>query len=348
MLRELKRFEPVKGKDVKTSLDAGLMAKTYAVLANRRGAAVISRPETGEILALVSSPGFDPKNLEKVLKDSNLPFFNRAISGEYPPGSVFKVVTAAAGLEEGKINPGEQIEDTGAITIGPYRYTNWYFTQYGRTDGWLNVAGALKRSNDIFFYRLGERLGIKALADWARYLGLGNNTGIDLPGEAAGLMPDAEWKKKNIGEDWYTGDTFISAIGQGNVLATPIQINQMMGVIAGQGLLCQPFLVGRQDCRKLDLNKATLEIISQGLREVCQPGGTAWPFFDYSVPVSGKTGTAEFADTQNRTHAWFSGYAPADKPEIMVTVLLEAAGEGSNQAAPVAREIFQYWFERQQ
>lgn len=351
VLRELRRIEPVKGEGLLTTLDAGLQKKAFELMDRRKGAVVVSDPNNGEILALVSSPGFDAGNLPKFLNDKDLPLFNRAISGEYPPGSTFKVVTATAALEEGKIEEMTKIEDTGEIVIGPYRYTNWYFTQYGKKEGWINIVKALARSNDIFFYRLGEYLGINALADWARYFGLGSVAGIDLEGEAKGLMPDPEWKKQAMKEDWYTGDTFITAIGQGHVLTTPLQINQMISIIANHGLLCQSFLVGGSNCRKLDISEKTINLVTEGLKQVCEAGGTAWPFFDFPVGVAGKTGTAEFGQQEDKakikTHAWFSGFAPVEKPEIAVTVLLEGAGEGSYQAAPAAKEIFKYWFERQ-
>lgn len=351
VLRELRRIEPIQGEGLLTTLDAGLQAKAFELMDKRKGAVVISNPNNGEILALVSSPGFDAGNLPKFLTDKDLPLFNRAIGGEYPPGSVFKIVTATAALEEGRIDETTKIEDTGELRVGPYRFGNWYFDQYGRKEGWIEITRALGRSNDIFFYKLGEYLGINALADWARYFGLGSQTGIDLEGEVSGLIPDPEWKETVLKDQWYLGDTYISAIGQGNILTTPLQINQMIDVIASRGKLCKPFLVGESNCRKLDIQEKTLSLVTEGLRQVCETGGTAWPFFDFPVGVAGKTGTAEFGQQEDKakikTHAWFSGYAPIDKPEISVTVLLEGAGEGSYQAAPVAKELLTYWFERQ-
>ena len=350
-LRELKRIEPVRGEDLKTTLDAGLQNKAYELLNHRKGAVVASDPNTGEILALVSSPGFDPKNLTKALNDKNLPMFNRALGGEYPPGSTFKVITAVGALQEGTIDGQSQLEDTGVITIGPYKYTNWYFTEYGKTDGWINIVKALARSNDVFFYQLGEKLGIAKMADWAKYFGFGTETGVDLGGEAKGLMPDPAWKKEVMKEDWYTGDTFITAIGQGHVLATPMQINQMMSIVASGGRLCQPHLASGVNCKKLDISQKTLDLVTEGLKQVCETGGTAWPFFDGKISVAGKTGTAEFGSDakseKGQTHAWFTGFAPTDKPQIVVTVLLEGAGEGSYQAAPVAKDLLTYWFARE-
>lgn len=346
IIREIGRNEPQTGDNLTTVLDKGLQQKAYALLAGRKGALVASDPASGEILALVSSPGFNPEAVEKYLTDKNLPLFNRAIGGVYPPGSTFKIITAAAALEEKKIDSTTLIEDTGEIQIGPYRYGNWYFSQYGRTEGWLNLIGAIKRSNDIFFYRLGESLGIRALSDWAKWFGVGNKAGIDLPGEAAGVMPDPEWKQMVKKEDWFLGDTLISAIGQGDILMTPLQVNQMTALIAAAGKACRPHLAGEADCRNLDINQETIGLITDGMKQVTQAGGTAFPFFDFPFPVAGKTGTAEYGD-KDKTHAWFTGFAPADKPNIVVTVLLEGAGEGSAQAAPVAKELLAYWFSRQ-
>jgi penicillin-binding protein 2 len=359
VLREIGRKEPVVGKSLSLSLDAGLQRKAAEILGGRQGALVASNPNTGEILALVSSPSFDPKQVADYLKNKNLPLFDRAISGEYPPGSVFKMVTATAALEEGKIDETTEIEDTGEIRIGLYRFGNWYFDQYGRKEGVLRIVRAIARSNDIFFYKLGELLGIEALDDWAKYFGLGERTGVDLLGEANGLVPSPEWKEEYKGEAWYLGDTYITAIGQGNILTTPLQVNQMTNVIASGGWLCQPYLAALEleggkskNCQHLDISDKTIALVKEGMKEVCETGGTAFPFFDFRVNgkriyVGAKTGTAEFGDPEKRTHAWFSVMAPVENPEITVTVLLEAAGEGSSEAAPVARELLSYWFSRQ-
>lgn len=354
-VRELGRSQPVAGDNLTTTLDAGLQQRAFALLSGRRGAVVVSDAASGGILALVSSPGFMPDRVARYLNDPDLPLFNRALGGVYPPGSTFKLVTAAAGLEEKVIDGETQIEDTGVVTIGDYRYANWYFTQYGRTEGRLNLTGAIKRSNDIFFYRLGEQLGIRRLADWAREFGLGRPTGIDLPGEAAGLVPDPEWKQAVKKESWFLGDTLIAAIGQGDILTTPLQVNAMTGVIAAGGSWCRPHLAGEADCRPAAVSAGTVARITAGMVEAARPGGTAWPFFNFQVngrllAVAGKTGTAEFGDPQERTHAWFTAFAPAGapdfagKPGIVVTVLLEGAGEGSAEAAPIAKAIMEDWF----
>lgn len=354
-VREIGRREPVTGKSIKLTIDLGLQKKAVTLMGQEKGAMIASNPGTGEILAMVSSPGFDPKAIEKAVNDKDLPMFNRVIGGEYAPGSTFKIITAVAALEENKIDETTEIEDTGEIKIGDkWRYGNWYYDQYGQKEGFLEITRALARSNDIFFYKLGEMLGIRQLADWAIYFGLGNRTGIDLGGEANGLMPTPDWKKEFWDEDWFLGDTYISAIGQGNVLMTPLQVNQMTSVVASKGKLCQPHLLETKiKCQALDISDKSLDLVIEGMRQVCEEGGTAWPMFgfkvkDQAIPIAGKTGTAEFgAKDDTVTHAWFTAFAPIDNPQIVVTVLKEAAGEGSDEAAPVVRDLLTYWFSRQ-
>ena len=309
---------------------------------------VVSDVGTGEILALVSSPSFDPGRPAEFVDRPEKPFFNRAVGGEYPPGSVFKLVTAVAGLEEGKVTETTQIEDTGEIRVGEFRYSNWYFDQYGRKEGALNLVGGLRRSNDIFFYRVGEAVGPEKLAEWARRLGLGKATGWELGGEGAGLVPDPAWKEKFKGERWWLGNTYHMAIGQGDVAVTPLQVNMLTGVV-GTGRLCRPeiifnFQFSIFNCEDLGISEKTLELVRQGMTEACLPGGTAFPLFGWEPQVACKTGTAQHGGKETLPHAWFTVLAPADKPEIALTVLVEAAGEGSYEAAPVAKEILEYWF----
>ena len=268
--------------------------------------------------------------------------FNRAIAGAYPPGSTFKIVTTAAGIEDGKIDKNTLFEDTGQIVVGDYTYRNWYFTQYGKTEGKIDVIGAIKRSTDTFFYKVGEWVGPEKLTIWAQKFGLGKKTGLDISGEALGLVPDPG------GRRWFLGNTYHLAIGQGDLLATPLQINMMTSVIANGGRLCRPAisdqLSATSNCQDLELKAETLRLVREGMKEACSPGGTAFPFFDFTPAVACKTGTAEFGDPQNRTHAWLTAFAPADDPEIVVTVLVEAGGEGSSVAAPIARKVLEEWF----
>ena len=390
-VRELAIREPSAGDDVTLTIDIGLQRKAVEILGDRRGAVVVSDPTSGEILALASSPGFDAnvfnkqiansgepfgeaqdRQIEAILNSEDKPLFNRALAGLYPPGSVFKIVTATAALEEGEIKESTEIEDTGEIKIGEFRYGNWYFDQYGRKEGFLNIVGAIKRSNDIFFYRLGEKTGADKIAQWAEKFGLGKLVGLNLSAEAVGVVPSPEWKETFKGERWFLGNTYHFAIGQGDLQTTPLQIHQMASVIASEGKLCKPVLVkvGQVDqviqvgkggkCEEVGIGEETLRLVQEGMVEACKPRGTAFPFFNFSTAteasasadttdgerVACKTGTAQFGDPKDRTHAWFVVYGPSENPEILVTVLLEAAGEGSYQAAPVAKELFSYWFHK--
>lgn len=373
-LRALRKVDPIPGKNIYLSLDADLQKVAFQALEKKIaeagvccGAAVAQDPKSGEILALVSFPAYDnnaftdPKRNKEVsayITSQNAPLLNRAISGSYPPGSTFKITSALAGLSLGKINASTEIEDTGIMHLGPWSFSNWYFTQYGGKDGMVDVTKALQRSNDIFFYRVGEMVGEKGLGEAAKMLGFGKKLGVDLPGEAEGLVPDGAWKEKNIGEGWYPGDTLHMAIGQGFLLATPLQILAQTSYIATDGGLTTPHLIKKitapngflikeynyQMLKKNIFKKEDLALVKVGLAKVPKEGGTAWPFFNFSIPTAGKTGTAEYGDPRGRTHAWYTSYAPADDPKIAATVLIEAGGEGSSITAPVVLEIYTWYF----
>jgi penicillin-binding protein 2 len=347
VMRVIGREEPVAGQELKLSLDLDFQLAAYEALKERgQKAALVASTSEGEILALVSYPAFDPNLLsESDLQNPDQPFFNRVIAGTYPPGSTFKIVTATAGLEEGKINAQTEIEDPGEIVIGPYRYANWYFTQYGRTEGVIDLVKAFKRSTDTFFYKVGELVGASEIIVWARTFGFGRLSEIDLGGESMGFLPDPQ------AGDWFLGNTYHLAIGQGALGVTPLQLNNMTTVIANGGKLCQPRVAEGQsdkasECEDLGLSEETLKLIREGMKEACSTGGTAFPFFDFKPQVGCKTGTAEFGDPQNRTHAWLTAFAPADKPEIVVTVIVEAGGEGSYVAAPIVKEVMEEWFKK--
>jgi len=356
--RILGRIEAIPGEDITISIDRSLTQTALeAFPTDEKGAIVVARPKTGEILALITSPSFDANVFSQTLPENpNLPMFNRAIGGTYPPGSTFKIVTAIAGLEEGTISAKTLFEDIGEIIIGPFRFPNWYFIKYGKTEGLLDLVKAMQRSNDIFFYKAGEAIGITKLAVWAKRLGIGAPLGIEIPGEAAGLMPDPAWKAKQFdtqadkevrNDQWYVGDTYHVAIGQGYLLTTPLQVNTWANVVANGGKLCRPTIEKKsQECKNLGIKKETIELITEGMQKACETGGTGWPLFNFMVPVACKTGTAEFGDPQDRTHAWFTAFAPIEEPEISVTVIVEGAGEGSDKAAPIAKKILEEWFSR--
>lgn len=379
-IRLLGKKEPQNGESLKLTIDLGLQQKAWEVIKDAKGAVVVSKPQTGEILVLLSSPSFDPniftqhrKEIENILSNKDQPMFARSISGLYPPGSTFKIVSAIAGLQEGKINESTQVEDTGKLNVGIWSFGNWYFLQYGKTEGWLDLVNALKRSNDIFFYRVGEWLGIEKLSAWAKKMGYGQATGIDLPGEAGGLVPDKTWKKEVKGETWYLGDDFITAIGQGDLLATPLQVNTATSIFAANGQLCRPYLWGEKICRNLGIKQEYLDLVKEGMKGACSEGGTGWPLFNFKVknenikfdknnffgptasdsadtiyiPVACKTGSAEATGKENKSHAWFTAFAPIEDPEIVVTVLVENGGEGSSVAGPLTKEILKWWFENE-
>ncbi|MFH1840743.1 MAG: penicillin-binding transpeptidase domain-containing protein [Candidatus Shapirobacteria bacterium] len=338
-VRDLGRREALPGRDLYLSLDANLSKIAFEALAGYRGAIVVTEAKTGQVLALASSPSFDPNQIEpSLLSDEDKPFFNRALSGAYPPGSIFKIITAAAGLEEGKIKGQTLYTDEGVIRVGDFVYRNWYFTQYGRTEGAINVVRALTRSTDTFFYKVGEWLGAEALIGWAEKFSLGNSTGIDLPAESTGHLP-------SLSQKFYLGNLYHLAIGQGDLLITPLQANLIAVVIATDGRLCLPKIQsGESTCQDLDLKKETLDLIKEGMIGACSSGGTAYPLFDFQPRVACKTGTAEYGDKEGKTHAWLVAFAPVDEPQIVVSVLVEGGGEGSSVAAPMAKKILEAWF----
>ncbi|MBI4136504.1 hypothetical protein HY469_00420 [Candidatus Roizmanbacteria bacterium] len=378
-LSELARIAPVNGKNLYTALDVSLQRVAAEALETIRsdkevnapaGAVIATRAKTGEVLALYSSPSFDPnlfvnqhafeqeihqtlfapqKSLEEILTDINRPVYNRVLSGLYQPGSTFKIITAASGIEEGVLTSETKVEDTGVITIGPFSFANWYYTQYGGKEGEVNIVRALARSNDIFFYKVGEWVGIDKLEKWAKTFKAATIVGIEIPGEAEGLV--------RLDRKWYLGDTYHVAIGQGDVIATPLQVNTWAQIIANDGKFCRPTLLKHNpptesdsmqpleiECQSVEIGEETLQLITEGMKQACAEGGTAYPFFTFEPRVACKTGTAEFGHPQNKTHAWFTAFAPADDPEIVVTVLVEAGGEGSSVAAPVAKNILTEYF----
>lgn len=358
VVRELGKQDPLPGQNLQLTLDLLLQETAASALSNRPGAVVASDPRSGEVLVLASSPGFDPNAIrEKYAEKStqaDLPFLNRAIGAVYPPGSVFKMVTAAAALSSGKLKPSFIYTDTGVITVGRFAYTNWYFTGYGRTEGKIGWQRAIARSTDTFFYKVGEVVGPEVLAQWADRMGLGDKTGLDLPGEVPGLIPTPAWKEQAKGEKWFLGNTYHMAIGQGDVLTTPLQINLVTNVLAAGGQKCTPYLVKSDTakCGKVEVTTEAVDIIKEGMVGACSSGGTAFVFFDWngrpeSFPtVACKTGTAEYVRPDGRigTHAWLTAFAPADHPTISVTAMVEGGGEGSRVAAPIVRRVLAKYF----
>lgn len=388
-VRFLGKDQPMAGQNLYTTLDIEIQKSVAEAMKEAsKGAVVVSDPRNGGILAIYSKPTFDPnlfthsktyqpvgdyKNVTSILLDGTAqPLLDRAIGGVYPPGSTFKLVTAISGLEEKAITKDTIIEDTGVLKLGAFSFANWYYTSYGKTEGPVDVVKAIKRSNDIFFYKAAELTGIDKIHDWAQKFGLGKQLGIDLPGELAGTVPNKAWKKKMLNEPWYTGDNYNLGIGQGYLLATPLQVNMFTVPFANEGVLYRPHLMRDKTyvLRKDFLDKAYVDLVREGMRESCAPTGVAWPFFDFKVkndhlPLDGrdyieeasgsavmtrvsvgcKTGTAETGDEHTLPHSWITVFAPFYKPEIVVTVLVENGGEGSNVAGPIAKKILTDYFE---
>ncbi len=377
---------PQPGHSLVLTIDRDLQARTAEFLQQgmeaakgKSAVAIVMAPQTGEVLAMVSLPTYDNNLFAQgnsqayapLLTDPTQPMFNRAIAGQYPPGSIFKIIPASGGLQDKLINKDTTFYCGGTMQVNSMG-TIWNFycwiRKLGVGHGNINVEQALAQSCDIFFYKLGggyedfPGLGLDEIDRYAQMFGLGSPTGIELPGEAPGLVPTSQWKRLNYEESWTTGDTYNMSIGQGFVLTTPLQMLNAYCAVANGGTLYRPQIVREivdadgnvvqpfqpKIIRKLDVSPDDLKIVQQGLRDAVAPGGTA-PLANLpEVPVAGKTGSAEFgpadAHGNRATHAWFVGYAPADKPEVAVIVFVEGGGEGSSTAAPIAANILRYYF----
>ncbi len=390
-VRFLGKDQPIPGRNLYTTLDIEIQMAVHEAMKDvEKGAVIVSDPKTGGILALYSKPTFDPnlfthnstyeaegayKKVEDVVMDGkNQPLLDRAISGIYPPASTYKLVSATAALESGAMKRDTLVKDTGILRVGDFSFGNWFYLQYGGTDGDVDVVKAIARSNDIYFYKAAEETGIDRLADWSRKFGLGQRLGIDLAGEKAGTVPDKEWKKKNLNESWYLGDNYNMGIGQGYLQVTPLQVNMFTVPFANGGVLYKPHLLKKNDTsvlRKDFLAKETINAVREGMKQSCEPEtGVAFPLYDLKVkndnlPIDGrdfleaasgsarmtqikvgcKTGTAEVGIEGEKPHAWITVIAPFHNPELVVTVLSERSGEGSQIAAPIAKKILEKYFE---
>jgi len=357
-IRTLGTRAPIPGQNIKTTIDYGLQKEVAQDMQGNKGAAVITDP-TGQILAFYSEPSFDsnllvnkndPKAVSALLTDTDLPFFNRVVSGTFHPGSVFKPVVSLAALEEGAIDKNFLYNDTGVITVNKFTYSNWYFSEFGRTEGEIGLTRAIARSTDTFFYKVGELTGPDNIAKWADAFGLNKPTGIDIPGETYGLIPTTDWKKKEIKESWFLGDTYHMAIGQGYVAITPVEENTYITAIANGGKLCEPRFNQNIPviCKNTNVSQKNLDLVKIGMQEACQSGGTAYTFFDFPTKHNGqtiacKTGTAEVM-SDGTPHAWFVLFTPIENPQLVATILVEHGGQGSQVAGPIARKIMDYYF----
>lgn len=341
----------IKGRDLHLTIDADLQRAAYEALKHIDGAAVVMSPRTGEILALVSTPSFDPNIFIKPVPEhvynqllAKKVFINRAISA-YPPGSIWKPVTMLAGLEHKVAHKDERLRVSGAVYFGGFRFGDWT-----NKEDTLDLVEALAWSRDTYFYQIGKRMQPEWIASAGRAIGAGSPTGIELVGEAAGIVPDPKWKLKYTKEPWYPGNTLHYAIGQSFLMVTPIQAVKMISTIASSGLVPQPHLIPNKNKEKLlrvkNISLDTFKVVQQGL-EMCVDSGTGQASKFPNIKVAGKTGSAEVKGYKHSTHGWFAAYAPAGNPEIAIAVFAEGAGHGGSVAAPIARKIFETYFRKQ-
>ena len=353
--------EPIAGNDIYLTLNSALQQYAQNLMLAQKGAIVVSEPNTGKILAMVSQPSYDPNlftqqisidQWQEIAQNKENILCNRNIQGIYPPGSVFKLITAIAALEEGIVDLKNNVYCPGYYEIGDSTFKCWKETGHGNQ----TFIEAIKNSCNVFFYTMGQKLGIDRLSHYAIMFGLGEKTGIDLPGELEGLVPSQEWKTRTFNQVWFPGDTINLSIGQGYLLATPFQIHNMVSLIASDGFMYRPFHVDKivsqsgelikqfepELIKRIDVSSETFRIIKEGMRKVIE-GGTGWKADIEEVAVAGKTGTAQ--NPQGENHAWFAGFAPYQNPEVSVTVFIEHGGDGSEAAAPLAGRIIQKYFQ---
>ncbi len=374
VVRVLSTVEAIPGHNVILSIDQALQSRGEQLLGDQAGAAVAVDPNTGQILAMVSSPSYDQnafisglshESWNALISDPKRPLENKAIQAEYPPASTYKIVAAAAGLEEGLIDVHTSVYCPGSLKFGNRTYRCW--KRWGHGD--VDVLKALTESCDVYFYKLGQELGVDRLAWYARAFGLGSPTGVDLDHEASGLVPTAAWKKKRVGVSWQKGETLSIVIGQGFNLATPLQMAMVAAAVGNGGTRYRPKIVktirtadGKtvyesqpEVVGRLPISEDNLNLVRQGLFDVVNTRhGTAWRSRLKDVAMCGKTGTAqvvgrrEDSDGDGETdpikdHAWFVAYAPSERPTIAVAVIVEHGEHGSSAAAPVAAEMIRYY-----
>ena len=374
-LRVLKRTEPESGQDLTLHLDSHLQTIAEEALGDRRGAVVAIEPATGGVLAFVSQPSFDPNLFVTgishadygALRDSlDQPLFNRVLRGLYPPGSTIKQIVALAGLEYGVATRTSRVYDPGFYQLpnNSHKYRNW--NRYG--DGWVDMSLAMARSNDTYFYDLAHKLGIDRMHEFMSQFGLGSRVALDMFEETAGLMPSREWKRASRRQPWYPGETLITGIGQGYMLTTPLQLAHSTALIANKGVWKRPRMLMHGDELEVDESGTppdvqlknpgdwdyiigTMESVMHGERGTSRAAAAGAPY-----RMAGKTGTAqvvaiaqgarydsEALKERHRDHALFVGFAPVDKPQIAVAVMVENGESGGRVAAPVARALFDAW-----
>ncbi len=367
--------QPIPGKNLKLTIDYELQKELEAftdkhlaflrssgIAPGARAAAVVAiDPRNGAVRAMVSRPGYDPnwfvhgissKNWNSINNDPNYPMNNKVITGEYPPGSIFKIVTGSAAFELKKVGLNEPIFDGGFHPMVPTMGNAG-----GEVLGWLTFIKALAMSDNVYFYELGYRVGIDNIEKYAHIFGFGERTGIDLEGESKGLVASKKVKREIWDEDWRLGDTFNAAIGQGFNLTTPIQLSVMLSIVANGGTKYQPYLVDsiinsdgslfekpkRAEGKHIDVSQQTIDYIRMGMSATTQEGGTASYFAGLPKPIAGKTGTAE--NSHGRDHGLFVAYGPVDDPELVVVCIVEQGGFGSVAAGPIVYKAFEEFFQ---
>jgi penicillin-binding protein 2 len=371
--REIGIVNSVPGSDLIMSVDSELQKKLYdsinAILektGTRTASAVAINPQNGQVLAMVNVPSYDNNLFANkisgndyvgLINNPDKPLFNRAISGEYPPGSTIKPAIATAALSEGIITPSTIIDSLGgSLRIGSYSFGDW------KVHAPSDVRTAIAQSNDIFFYTVGggygniQGLGMDRMKKWDNLFGFGSPTGIDIGGEASGLIPSEQWKLDNVHEKWSVGNSYHSAIGQGYVSATPLQLANYTAAIANGGTLYKPHLVSQikksdgtltnidpEIIRSNFVSSDVLSVVREGMRQTVT-GGTAQPLKDMPIEIAGKTGTAQFGVGAKQEHGWFISFAPYNNPQIAMAVLVEGAGEGFTSALPVTKEVYSWYF----
>ncbi len=369
VMKEIERNDGIPGSKLELTIDSRLQEIAYDLFGEESGAAVLLDVRTGEILAFVSTPSYDPNQLtqgmsvdlwKELTGNEKNPLVNKAISGQYSPGSTFKMIVAMAGLEAGVIKPESRNFCAGKMILGTHTFHCWKKVGHG----YLNVVEALQHSCDIFFYETAQKLGIEKIADMARRLGLGSPVNVGLDNEKPGLIPDKEWKLKRFGEPWQQGESVISGIGQGYILTTPVQLATMIARLVNGGYAVRPSFTRLsseelKNIPRINVHPEYLDIVREGMYAVVNlPGGTAYRSqFDYhGMKMGGKTGSTQvrritMKERQTRVlkqeelpwkyrdHALFVGYAPQDNPRYAVAVLVEHGGGGSSVAAPIASKI---------
>lgn len=346
LVKILSSKKPQKGKDVYLTIDAKLQNFVWRMMKGQKGAAVFMDPSTGEVLTLVSMPSYDPNSsLVDTLYDIEAPLFNRAIMGQYSPGSLFKIVIALAGLDSEEIRPETTFVCQGSLKVGLDVFNCWNRDGHGPMD----LENGIIESCNVYFYNLGILMGVDRISEYAKQFGFGKKTGIELFGESDGFVPTRSWKRTEKNENWYTGDTANLSIGQGYLLVTPLQIVRMVSMVATGGKLIQPHVLrdsrkSRTPAQTLKIKEENIEFIRRAMKGVVEDedgtGALAWNRF---VSIAAKTGTSQTGSDLG-THAWFAGFAPSEDPKISFVIFLEHGGSGGDMAALIARKAVEYWY----